>query len=296
VNSIGCSHESYNYNTHQWALAIDAAAPAASYRPDLFYEHKRNIPSTWAELINLAKEGRVAAPAIPIDLLMNFYMFCIAHGREPFITKQEVIKESTGLKALQSMRELYTLIDKEMFNRNPIAVAELMSSTDEYWYCPFAYCYSNYSREGYAKNVLHYTDLVEMNHNKLRSTIGGTGLAISAFSREKEAALLFAQMVVSAKHQSTFYVQHGGQPGHAAAWSNVSANQLTNNFFTGVRPAIDRGYVRPRYNGYLHFQDHAGDPLHDYLMNNGDALKVLNKMNQVYKESLRISKSNLVYE
>lgn len=296
VNSIGCSHESYNYNNHQWALAIDAAAPAASYRPDLFYKHKRNIPSTWAELISLAKEGRVAVPAIPIDLLMNFYMFCIAHGREPFITKQEVIKESTGLKALQSMRELYTLVDKEMFNRNPIAVAELMSSTDEYWYCPFAYCYSNYSREGYAKNVLHYTDLVEMNHNKLRSTIGGTGLAISAFSREKEVALLFAQMVVSAKHQSTFYVQHGGQPGHAAAWSNVSANQLTNNFFTSVRPAIDRGYVRPRYNGYLHFQDHAGDPLHDYLLNGGDALKALNKMNQVYKESLRISKSNLVYE
>src|SRR3954466_8310825 len=32
--SVGGSHESYNYAGSQWALAIDAATPAASYRPD----------------------------------------------------------------------------------------------------------------------------------------------------------------------------------------------------------------------------------------------------------------------
>src|ERR1043165_711377 len=35
-NSVGYSHLSYNYNNHQWALAIDAATPAASCRADLF--------------------------------------------------------------------------------------------------------------------------------------------------------------------------------------------------------------------------------------------------------------------
>ena len=35
-NSVGGSHQSYNYDGHQWALAIDAATPAASYRADLF--------------------------------------------------------------------------------------------------------------------------------------------------------------------------------------------------------------------------------------------------------------------
>jgi multiple sugar transport system substrate-binding protein len=34
-NSVGGSCESYNYNGGQWALAIDAAAPFASYRKDL---------------------------------------------------------------------------------------------------------------------------------------------------------------------------------------------------------------------------------------------------------------------
>src|SRR5258708_40224841 len=31
-NTVGSSHHSYQYDGHQWALAIDAAAPAASCR------------------------------------------------------------------------------------------------------------------------------------------------------------------------------------------------------------------------------------------------------------------------
>ena len=40
-NTVGGSHLSYNYNCHQWALAIDAAVPAASYRADLFEKNGR---------------------------------------------------------------------------------------------------------------------------------------------------------------------------------------------------------------------------------------------------------------
>src|SRR4030095_4029944 len=114
-NSVGVSHQSYSYEGHQWAVAIDAAAPTASYRADLFQKNNRSLPSKWQELIDLAREERVAAPAIPIDLLMNFYMFCIAHGNEPFASEDEVIDEDTGLKALGTMEEFYSLLDKKMF-------------------------------------------------------------------------------------------------------------------------------------------------------------------------------------
>src|SRR5581483_5527273 len=83
-NTVGESHISYNYNNHQWAFAIDAATPAASYRADLLQQHKASVPTTWEEVIALAKDGKVAVPAIPIDILMNFYMFCIALGEAPF--------------------------------------------------------------------------------------------------------------------------------------------------------------------------------------------------------------------
>lgn len=296
-HSVGGSHESYQYNGHQWALAIDAAAPAASYRADLFQKYNQQVPSTWNELLDLARKGKVALPAIPIDILMNFYTFCIAHGKMPFESEMEVIDEETGIKALNSMWELYSLADKKLFRSNPIAIAELMTKTDEYWYCPFAYCYSNYSRIGYADHVLTYTDVVTFNKGeKLRTTIGGTGLAISATSENIKEALLFAEMVVSSGHQQSFYVQHGGQPGHAAAWNNEQANQLTNQFFKNLYPLMNRGFIRPRYNGYLYFQDHAGDPVYEYLLNGGNPGMVLKKMNQLYRESVNMFKPQLCYE
>jgi len=286
INSVGYSHLSYHYKNSQWALAIDAATPAGSYRKDLFEKNNIDLPQTWEQVLDLAKKRKVAVPAIPIDLLMNFYSFCIALGKEPFQNLDEVIDEETGINAIETMKELYSLVDKKMFSCNPIAVAELMSSAEDYWYCPFAYCYSNYSRNGYAKNLLHYTDVVSINGKKLRTTIGGTGLAVSVFSKHKEIAIDFTKWIVSGEMQRTLYVQNGGQPGHGSAWKNDEANRLTNDFFKNILPVMVNGYVRPRYNGYLHFQDHAGSPLQQCLLENGDPVKALNEMNKMYRQSL----------
>ena len=280
-------YSSYNYDGCQWALAIDASTPAASYRRDLLEKSNLALPSEWNQVLEIARKGKVAVPAIPIDLLMNFYMFCIAHGNEPFQNDDLVIDEDTGMYALETMREFYSLLDKKMFSYNPIAVAEIMTITNDYCYCPFAYAYSNYSRKGYVKNILHYTDLVQMNGKKFRSTIGGTGISISSFSENKEWAVKFAEMIVSEECQTTFYVQHGGQPGHKAAWINDEANKLSNNFFRNVLPTMENGYLRPRYNGYLHFQDKAGHPLHQFLLHGGNAKNLLGKFNLLYQESLQ---------
>ncbi|MFT3935742.1 MAG: extracellular solute-binding protein [Chitinophagaceae bacterium] len=285
ANSVGKSHESYIYGGKQWALAIDAATPAASYRKDLLEQHNVSLPKTWDELIDLAKAGRVAVPAIPIDTLMNFYTFCIAEGGQLFTNENEITDKQTALKAIERMKQLYSLLDKTMFGYNPIAVAERMSSSNDYWYCPFAYAYSNYGRTGYAKHLLHYADVVALNGKKLQTTIGGTGISVSAFSQHKEVAVDFAAMVVSPECQRTMYMQHGGQPGHRSAWTDKAANQLTNGFFEAVLPVMDNGYMRPRYNGYLHFQDHAGTPLQQCLLNNSDPAKALDEMNIIYRKS-----------
>ena len=310
AHSVGDSHTSYFYQGHQWALAIDAATPAASYRSDLFEPDvtlssarpelaegskgvldkptvlkPNNLPQTWSDVLALAKKNKIAVPAIPIDLLMNFYTFCLAHGSLPFQHPQELTDKHTGIQALETMRELYSLVDKKFFTCNPIAVAELMTTTDDYWYCPFAYCYSNYSRPGYAKHLLRYTSPVKFGNSRLRTTIGGTGLAVSAHSKHPSVALDFAQWVCSPLCQSTLYVDNGGQPGHRAAWTSERANYLTNDFFNTILPAMENGYMRPRYNGYLYFQDHAGHPLHDYLQHGGDAAHTLEKMNKLYRES-----------
>ncbi len=285
-NTVGESHLSYYYNGHQWALAIDTATPAASYRKDLFAKNNAMIPTTWEELLALTKLGKVAIPSIPIDCLMNFYSFCIAHGQYPFANQEFLIDREIGLNSLASMFELYSLLDEKMFSYNPIEVAELMSNSNDYWYCPFAYCYSNYSRKGYAKYQLDYTSTIHFNGQQLKTTIGGTGLSVSAFSKHKDAALAFAEMAVSEDCQSTLYIQHGGQPGHLAAWKSDLSNQLTNDFFKQILPLMENGFMRPRYHGYLHFQDQAGKPLQDFLRGKTDAITALDLMNEQYLKSL----------
>jgi multiple sugar transport system substrate-binding protein len=289
-NSVGHSHESYFYGGHQWALAIDAATPVASYRADLLKANNTSLPCTWEEVLALAGKGKVVIPAIPIDILMNFYMFCIAHGTEPFLSGEEVIDEKTGIAALQTMRQLYSVIPKVCFAKNPIGIAELLSSSDEYWYCPFAYGYSNYTRKGYAANLLSYTGLVTFKGRRLRSTLGGTGIAVSAFSKNKELALQFAQEIVSPLCQETFYVEHGGQPGHRTAWTSQHANAFTNNYFSSTLQTLDESYIRPRYNGYLHFQDEAGTPIQHYLLHDGNEREVLVELNKIYHQSLHAHK------
>src|ERR1700712_3283076 len=121
-HSVGNSHLSYQYNNNQWALAIDAATPAASYRKDLLEKNKIAIPHKWEELIALAKTGKVAVPAIPIDILMNFYSFCLAHNGKLFEHREEITDKQTGIEAIETMKQLYGLLNKEMFAFNPIAV------------------------------------------------------------------------------------------------------------------------------------------------------------------------------
>ncbi len=231
-NSVGYSHKSYNYEGHQWALAVDAATPVASYRPDLLEKNDAHVPGIWAEVISLAKRGKLAVPSIPIDL------------------------------------------------------------TDDYWYCPFAYGYSNYSRRGYARSLLKYANIVGFeSRHPFRSTLGGTGLAVSTFTKHKEWAIRYTQWVVSPEIQSTLYVQNGGQPGHRSAWISEEANRNCNQYFGNTINTLDQAFVRPRYNGYLRFQEQAGVQLQSCLLTGSSPEKVLEDINELYRISKKTKRT-----
>ncbi|WP_207422562.1 ABC transporter substrate-binding protein [Desertivirga brevis] len=286
VNTVGHSCTSYSYDGHQWALAIDAATPVASSRPDLFEQHKLALPKTFEDLLELADRGLVAFAGIPIDVLMSFYMFCCSLGEDPCQAEDKVISEETGIKALQLFRQLATKIDPENFERNPIKVYEAMTQTDEVAYCPFAYGYSNYSRRGYARRLLHFHDMITLDgKTNLKSTLGGTGLAISSSSEHVDIAVEYAKYVGSAECQQTVFFENGGQPGHLSAWTDNEVNRQTANYFANTLPALQRAFLRPRYHGHMYFQDHAGDMVRDYLMQGGNEGLILNGLNELYLKS-----------
>lgn len=285
-NTVGHSYESYNYGNHQWALAIDAATPVASSRPDLLEKHGLSLPKTYNDLLALAKKGLVAFPAIPIDSLMTFYTFCCSLGEDPCQQKNKVISEATGIKALQLYRELAKNIDLSCFNKNPIQIYETMTLGDDIAYCPFAYGYSNYSRNGYARKLLHFHDMITLDgKSNLRSSLGGTGIAVSANCKHIDITMQYAEFVASPACQKGLYTDTGGQPGHLTAWTDEHTNQITHNYFANTLPALQRAYLRPRYFGHMFFQDHAGDTVRNYLMNGGDEREVLKAMDDFYLQS-----------
>ena len=292
LNSVGASYESYHYDGHLWALPIDAATPVAASRPDLLAEKGLQLPESFEDLMVLANLGLVAFAGIPIDVLMNFYTICCSLGEDPCQSDDQVISTETGVKALSLYRMLANKIDKENFNRNPIQVYEAMIQADEIAYCPFAYGYANYSRKGYARKPLHFHDMISLNgKTKLRSTLGGTGLAISSKCEELTVAAAYAEYVGSPACQQTLFFESGGQPGHLSAWKNEEVNRQSHNYFSDTLPALERAFLRPRYHGSMFFQDHAGDVVRDYLMNGGSEQQVLSALNELYHKSktLKIS-------
>ena len=173
-NSVGHSHPSYIFDGGQCALAIDAATPVASYRPDLLARYELEKPNTWRDLLALARKGRVIMPGIPIDTLMNFYMLCATQGEAPFVADEWSVSDDMSLQALEQLRELASLCPKHIFNWNPIAVYEALSRRDDFVYCPFAYGYSNYSRAGYSDKVLTFDDMVDIDgQGRCQTTLGG---------------------------------------------------------------------------------------------------------------------------
>jgi multiple sugar transport system substrate-binding protein len=117
-------------------------------------------------------------------------------------------------------------------------------------------------------------------------TLGGAGLAVSAFSGHVEAACAFAAFAASPDIQRTTYVDGGGQPGHRSAWTDPAVNASTGGFFADTLDALDAAFLRPRYEGFLSFQDEAGDLVHRHLRDSGDADAVLDALDASYRASL----------
>jgi multiple sugar transport system substrate-binding protein len=288
INTVGRSYGSYVFGGKLWALPIDAATPVAAARLDILEKKALKVPQTYEDLLALAKKGLVGFAGIPVDILMSFYMYCCSLGEAPFQSEEKVISLETGKKALQLFRELTQLIDPANFNRNPIQIYEAMVNSDQIAYCPFAYGYSNYSRTGYSKNLLHFYDLVRLNNQPMISSLGGTGLAVSSFSQHIPEAIKYAEFTASSQVQQNIFADNGGQPGHLQAWKSDRINQLTHDYFKNTLPTLERAFLRPRYSGHMYFQDQAGDVVRDYLMNGGNENLVLEEMNTLYTKSLNL--------
>lgn len=289
--SVGPSFASYNWRGRQWALPIDAAALVQVWRPDLLA-----APLTrWSDVVELAKEGRALLPLRPPHSLMVFCTLCANLGQPCSVDgRSDFVGAEIGCTVFEMMREIAALIDPACLEMDPIAVSERMADAESRIACaPLAYGYVSYAMVGFRANRLSFADIPAAGSlGPVGSAIGGTGIAVSAFSKARDAAIDFAYWVAGADVQRGPYARAGGQPGHAAAWEDAALNAATGDFYRNTRATLEAGWVRPRYDGYLALQQAASERLCEALAGRHAARRVVDDLNCL---SLRVGKAKRVH-
>ena len=287
--SVGLSHQSYNFNDNQYALAIDAAAPVSSYRKDLL----NNIPKTFEDVIQLAEKSLVMWPIKPVDAISSFNTIAANLGN-PINSKEGVFIElSIANSILEMMKKLADLVPRECLSMNPIETLDYMSTNDDILYCPLLYGYSNYSRLNFRESLIHFTDIPSFNgkeNNCSGSQLGGTGLAISKSTKHLKTALKYSFWVASANCQRELYYDSGGQPGNVLAWRDDKINENCNNFFKNTLKTLEKSWLRPRYDGYMYYQDKAGTLINNFLKGENSIDFTVNEMKKEFDKSFYVNK------
>ena len=280
--NVGLSLASYEIDNHQWALPIDAASQVSAYRPDLISV----LPANWNQLIDLSKKNKVLWPLKPVHAISSFYSICNNIGEVFNPKNKDFVNKTQGVETLKMIRHVSNLLSKECLMMDPIIVAEEMTQSDSIFYCPYLYGFSNYSRNSFRKNTLTYTDVMDISGYGPRGThLGGTGIAVSSKSKNINKAIEYAYWIASSDCQKNIFYKTGGQPGNSLAWEDIEINKETNNFFIGTRKTLDKAWIRPRHNGYMDFQDEAGNIINEFLYKYTDEIKVYEKLKLEYIKS-----------
>ena len=279
LGSVGASYESYAFGDRQWAFPIDAAAQIMAFRPD-----RIKAPQNWSEVLALAREHEVTLPLLPPHNLMSFLTLSANLGA-PCSTEPGVFAEpERGAEAVALLQEIVALVDPVDFSRDPIAASEALAGHNaKVSAMPLGYGYVNYAIDGFRPHRLAFTDIPLPQSRG--SALGGTGIAVSAFSEHPQEALDYAYWVASAAVQSGLYASAGGQPGHAAAWEAESVNMATGNFYRATRTTLERAYVRPRHDGYMAFQTQASRRLDAGLRRKDAPSAIVSDLNRLFEES-----------
>ena len=286
ADALGACLESYRYEGHLYALPIDAAAPAASYRPDLLDRLFPRPPAKWDELIHLGRNKIVVMPGFPADLFLNF-LGMSASRRGVIQSSDCFLDPAIATLCLEELSELASFMPPAIYGMNPIDIYEAMSSHDEFAYCPFAYTYSNYSRPGFAAHPLLFANPVALRGGiPLRTILGGTGIAVSAHCDCRDVAIDFCRFAADPVNQSHIYGVCGGQPASKAAWHDPLLDHVASSFFECTIASIENAIVRPRYAGYIGFQRSAGSVIVAYLQHELSTKQTLIRLEDLYRKSV----------
>jgi len=287
ADSVGPSWQSYWHAGGLWAFPIDAATQIASYRPDLLFSLSATVPDTLDSVLELARKARTAGkyivvPACPTDAISLFFTLSASLGSPIPEERDFFVSESVAGEVLDRLHALIALAHPKSVQWNPIQVYDFMSESSDAVYCPYGFGYSNYSRVERPVR-LKFVNAPAAGRNGCGGTmLGGTGVAVSTFSRNQPVAIAYAKWLVSPEHQRGTYFREGGQPASLAAWRDASTNKASDDFFIATLQTLEAAYVRPRFDGFVRFFEAAGIEISRCLRGELSDAALVQRLNENY--------------
>ena len=285
--SVGPSTRSYDYGGI-WALPTDAASQVASYRPDLLSALGfDDPPRTFDEVIRLGTAARAAGkwlalPSCQSDAACLVASLAANLGTPISPDSEFLLPPEVFGNVLEHLGRLRALSLPQAAQWNPINTYDAMAGGDDIVYVPFGFGYTNYSRLDVG-TPLRFTTIAGPGPDPAAGAIlGGAGCAISARCQDVAAAVSYLSWLHQPANQAGAYFDSGGQPGLRAAWTDADVDRRAGGFFSGTLETLDKAWLRPRFDGFIHAFEHMGLLVHRWLAGDGDVAALISSSNAAY--------------
>jgi len=282
VAVIGPCYDSYTYAGKPWALPLDAATQVMATRADLLDDDPPL--DLWSDIMSHAAAGKTALSLAGPHAVLTFLSIAAAAGQTPPHDEDTLVSVPGSEAAWHVMRAMYAHMPKHAVARNPIELLDHMTHADDIALCPLIYGYVNYSQVHAQGRRITYRNAPRFTPTGRRgSTLGGTGLAISAHCTPSPALLQHLHALMQPAAQHGWIPDHAGQPSLTSAWQDARINAAAGNFYQNTRETICAAYVRPRHDGYIAFQSAASAMLREALTHGLSHTHVYGKLNSLHR-------------
>jgi multiple sugar transport system substrate-binding protein len=293
--TVGPSFGSYLYAGHQWALPLDAATQICAVRPDLMGDHQP--PATWHEVASLAREIPVALVLGGPHALLTMLAICIAQGIPPVAEAgdgspaggfaEDAGARDAALTALDLLAGVCASIDLRLAAGSPVHVLEAMAAGDAAACCPLVYGYVTYSEPGRRPHRLASCGAPAWQPGgRPGSVLGGTGVAVSCRVAREDipAARAHLRRLLAEPVQAGLVPRAGGQAALRAAWESDAVNAACGDFYRPTRATLDQAWVRPRFPGWIAFQDQGSAIVREGLRGRTAPGEILRELQVAFRD------------
>jgi multiple sugar transport system substrate-binding protein len=215
--------------------------------------------------------------------LLSLFSICVALG-EPPLSQRALISREAGVAGLELMSFLFQAMEPSTCELNPIGILETMSRTNRIAFCPLIYGYVNYAAPNdpscYPVKFVNAPLIPQI--GRPGSTLGGAGIGISGRTKISEGLIAYLTWLVSEQTQVEFLTVFDGQPSLLPAWIDPGVNRCWNDFYQDTAETVKQAWVRPRYPGYIGFQNEGSEILRQSLCDRISAPEILQKLEDCF--------------